>query len=135
MKILFLDDNEDRFRTFQSYYDETSVWTYWVTTAAEAIAALQIKDFDLIMLDHDLGLETFVNSNRVDCGYEVVRWIINNKNSYRFPLIIVHSWNIVASNNMVSDLQKAKFNAEFIPFGASGFKRIFTQLTDKLSKI
>jgi hypothetical protein len=112
----------------------------WANTAFNCISILAGREtpqidntpYGLVMLDHDLGDKTFVDSGREDCGYEVVRWIIKNENPNYFPLIIVHSWNIVAGNNMVNDLWRAGFRVHFIPFGASGFKRIFTQLTDKL---
>lgn len=71
-------------------------------------------------LDHDLGGKVFVDSNREDCGMEVVRWIMRNR-----PFIgrvIVHSWNEPAARRMVADLRRRDYAVSYAPFGASEWK-------------
>lgn len=113
MKILFLDDDERRLETARRVYAQEHD-LHIVTTAKAAIDALQNDTFDVAMLDHDLEGEFFVDSSRVDCGMEVVRWMVQNR-----PVVgnvIVHSWNQRAGLEMTDALKKAGFNVEYTPF-------------------
>ena len=114
MNILFLDDDEKRIDTFgkKIYPDFANI----VTTASTAIQYLNsIPNWDYVFLDHDLGGEQLVNSNRKDCGMEVVRWIIQSRPHIK--KIIVHSWNNIAAEEMVAKLKDAGYNTEYKPFG------------------
>lgn len=74
----------------------------------------ETKEVDQLFLDHDLGEETFADSNIENCGMEVVRWMVKNK-----PIVkevIVHSLNAPAAENMVELLKSAGYNAIRIPF-------------------
>ena len=98
MKILFLDDRGERLDIAAARYKDDDL--VLMRTAEEAIFVLRhtTKDWDLVCLDHDLGGESFVDSNRSDCGMEVVRWIEMHK-----PIIgkiIVHSSNPDAAHKM-----------------------------------
>lgn len=113
MKILFLDDSAERIEKAFDNFDGDDLEV--VVSAASAIKALKAKGkFDLVMLDHDLGGETWVNSNREDCGMEVVRWIVKKKP--KIGRIVVHSWNSVAAPIMVEELKKAGYKATYKPF-------------------
>lgn len=116
MNVLFLDDNPVRRKMFRSEVPYAKI----VETSAECINALcdslcqDDEDFDFVLLDHDLGGEIYVDSNREDTGMEVVRWIVENK-----PVIgkiIVHSHNVPASNRMVRALKNAGYKTSQIPF-------------------
>ena len=117
MKVLFLDDRQKRIAVAEDRYkgDDLTV----VRTAEDAISALSStldetmlrepdswKGWDLVCLDHDLNNESFVNSKRIDCGMEVVRWMTK----YRGPLnriakkVIIHSSNLGAAMTMYSAL-------------------------------
>jgi len=114
MNILFMDDNNIRADTFfKKILPDNAIWR---TTASDTIGLLvAFKHWDWVFLDHDLGGEQLVDSNREDCGMEVVRWIVKNK-----PVIdniIVHSWNSPAGKEMVAKLVDAGYNAEYKPFG------------------
>ena len=114
MNILFLDDDEKRIDTFgkKIYPDFANI----VTTASTAIQYLNsIPNWDFVFLDHDLGGEQLVDSNREDCGMEVVRWIVEHKPN--IEQIIIHSWNSPAGKEMVAKLRDAGYNAEYKPFG------------------
>ena len=113
-RILFLDDSPARLawakRTFGPGNDLTLV-----ETAEAAIKALALADpWDGVYLDHDLGGETYVDSNRPDTGMEVVRWMVENR-----PVVervIVHSMNTPAGNAMVQKLRDGGYDAYYVMF-------------------
>lgn len=113
MSILFLDDSPERTTKFLATYPDAVC----VETAAACIAKLREGIWKTVCLDHDLGGKVMVDSNRADCGMEVVRWIMRNR-----PFIgrvIVHTWNEPAGRRMVDDLRRREYNAVYAPFGAS----------------
>jgi hypothetical protein len=118
-KVLFLDDDENRHKKFKRLCSATRI--YHTKTARETIEKLQsliAMDVELteIWLDHDLGGETYADSGREDTGMEVVRWLCTNpKPELKCP-IYVHSLNNVAAPNMVSNLLRAGYQSEWIPF-------------------
>jgi hypothetical protein len=112
-RILFLDDDPDRARTFLLRKPEG----VWVQTAEECIARLE-EPWDQVHLDHDLGGEVFVDSNRPDCGMEVVRWLCKQP-SERFEntVFIIHTYNADAGETMVRSLCDCDHLAVYRPFG------------------
>ena len=104
MKILFLDDRQERIDVAEERYKDDDLAI--VRTAEEAIEELRKRSWKLVCLDHDLGGEAYVNSKRKDCGMEVVRWMTE----YRGPLaliaekVIIHSSNLNAAMEMYSAL-------------------------------
>lgn len=111
MNVLFLDDNPYRRKTFLL----KNLGATCVETAAECIAALQEKSWDIVHLDHDLGGETYVDSTLENCGMEVVRFLCRNKKN--IDKIIVHSYNNYAAQNMTTALRNNGYDVEYIPFG------------------
>lgn len=112
--FLFLDDNPVRTRKFKS-----SVPSAMTAETAQEMIQLLEKTQDAIepryvFLDHDLGGEVFVDSNRKDCGMEVVRWIVANKPI--LDTIVLHTLNHEAAKMMHSELIKAGYKAEVKPF-------------------
>lgn len=117
-RVLFLDDNIFRCmaatRTFAG--DELYIThTSWDTIQLLATTG----SFGFVTLDHDLNGEQFVDSNRADCGMEVVRWITTN--SPKIGIVNVHSWNHEAADRMVDALGCAGYKAERRLFGDNGF--------------
>lgn len=108
--ILFLDDCPLRTKNFQSAFPSATC----VATSATCIEELKKQDWDYVCLDHDLGGETFVDSDRADTGMEVVRWIVENKPHIMH--IFVHSLNHPAAQEMSAKLRKATFAASCAPF-------------------
>jgi len=108
--ILFLDDDPTRGDSFLKRFPDT----VWVTTAADCIEELQKHSWPTVCLDHDLGGEVYVDSNREDCGMEVVRWLENHDVSV--GQIIIHSYNFYAVGIMKNVLVKAGYDAVRIPF-------------------
>lgn len=111
-RVLFLDDNNERGIAFLADHPGA----LWLKTAAGTIEALANGErWDLVSLDHDLGDQVFVDSNRPGCGMEVVRWIIANRPE--IDRIVVHSWNYPAASRMTADLQRAGYKVARRMFG------------------
>lgn len=110
MKVLFLDDDPARQRKFRREYPFATI----VSTAEECISKLKSQSWDFVYLDHDLGGETYVNSDRKDTGMEVVRWI--EFNSPDVSYVVVHSHNSAAGEAMKNRLVIHGYDAEYTPF-------------------
>ncbi len=114
MRVLFLDDDLSRHKTFiaeSAGHDVT-----YVMTAEAAISMLSIAPFDVICLDHDLGGETYVSSyGNKPTGYTVAKWMAE-KLTYKPRLVVVHSFNQVGAGQMLLVLKGAGFNAFYVPF-------------------
>lgn len=124
MNLLFLDDDVMRQKKFRS----NCPWATIVSTTTETVDKLQQERFSVVCLDHDLGGEVFVDSDREDTGMEVVRWIINNKPS--IELIIVHSLNYNGALNMECALRSNGYNVIRVPFTSFVTFNVYTQLQD-----
>jgi len=108
VKVLILDDERHRRDWFAQFYADSVV--VQVETVGSAISAMEVTDFDLIHLDHDLGTEPEV-------GGDVARWLIEHPDVQSTARIIVHSVNAVAAPWYTKLLQEAGRSAAWIPFG------------------
>lgn len=100
LRCLVLEDDSNRIKEFNKRLRDTRIcFTSYVDTAELAIQKLKESDYDIIFLDHDLGGETYVDTNNKNTGSEVARWI--SKNPIK-GLVIVHSLNKPAADGMVS---------------------------------
>lgn len=117
--VMFLDDNQNRLiAAIDLYKDVPDGGLRLARTAGEAIAILSGGiEWDVVSLDHDLGGAVFVDSNREDCGMEVVRWIVANKPSVKE--FIVHSWNTPAAYEMARKLSDAGYTVILEPFSVA----------------
>ena len=110
---LFLDDDPARAAVFFARYPDA----VWVQTAPDCVDKLAER-WDEVHLDHDLGGEHYVESDREDCGMAVVRWLTVAPRPYlarsRFT---VHSHNMMAAYEMLLRLQAAGYRTEAHPFG------------------
>jgi hypothetical protein len=112
-RVLFLDDDPVRAALFQ----EDCPHAVWVKTAAECIARLE-EAWDEVHLDHDLGGEQFVDTNRGDCGMEVVRWIcLAHRPHLKSTRFTIHSHNPVAATTMGVHMTVSGFKCQVRPFG------------------
>lgn len=115
MRILFLDDNEQRHESQARNCVGHNVDR--ARNATEAISLMRDNRYDLVMLDHDLGGED--SENRMDCdedGRTVARWMANNAAKFSATTAIVHSLNVNGSTEMVSILRDAGIEAFRHPF-------------------
>lgn len=116
--ILFLDDDPTRAAlAYQRWPSEKRDRTIWVKTVEETIDIFRNYDVEEAHLDHDLGGERYVHSERDDCGMEVVRWIQENRDQVKDIVFIVHSWNIPAGIEMLQRLIDIDLKATYTPFG------------------
>lgn len=112
MKILILEDDGYRVRTFtEMFYKHDLTIT---ENAHNAIEYLTDNVFDVIFLDHDLGINNGSGS-LVSCFLRENHWNLNN-----FAQIIIHSWNVAAAKNMAQDLP----GAYYAPFATDLFYSI-----------
>jgi hypothetical protein len=113
---LFLDDDPARADAFLDKFPDA----HWVQTAMECIEELQAKVWDEIHLDHDLEGEWFVDSERNDCGMEVVRWLTSEPRTHLMAAkFVVHTHNQNAAMVMVTQLGLAGYYVLEQPFGSA----------------
>lgn len=117
--VLFLDDDEWRTGAISDRLQAQPCRLVTVATAHECIALLESERFDLVLLDHDLGGETFVDSTREDCGMEVVRRLKASPQPH--GAFIVHTMNPVAAAAMYLELSGLGYSVRQAPFGSSDF--------------
>lgn len=118
-KVLFLDDDPRRTAEIRERAEEIGFDITTVETADDCIAALKSGTFDLVMLDHDLGGETYCDSSRLDCGMEVVRWIKANGGDHGG--FIIHTMNEMAAAAMFMELNALGYRVRQGGFGGSRF--------------
>jgi len=113
---LFLDDDPARAEAFLLKFPDAQ----WVQNVADCVAALAEKSWDEIHLDHDLAGEWFVDSERQDCGMEVVRWLTAEPRTHLMAAkFVVHSHNPNAAMVMVTQLGLAGYYVIEQPFGTA----------------
>lgn len=105
MKILVLEDNQNRIEIFKKKFVSDDV--FYVEHANDAIELLKNNVFDLICLDHDLGGKEMI-WDKEDCGMTVADYICDNPVDSR---IVIHSFNTQRALLMKTILA----NSEYIP--------------------
>ena len=108
MKILILEDDHERIKSFKRKYVNHSL--VFTEHSADAIDWLAKETFDYIFLDHDLG-GTQMNFDPEDCGTLVAEYIVKN-NIQDKSQIIIHSFNQPAAMRMVDIIND---NVQYIP--------------------
>lgn len=112
-RTLFLDDDPSRAHSFLERHPEA----VWVETVEECLLRLA-EAWDEVHLDHDLGGKKFVDTNQVDCGMEVIRWLCKEPRSHlRETFFYIHTHNTFAGLLMVLQMRESGYKAEFRPFG------------------
>jgi CheY-like chemotaxis protein len=110
MKILIVEDNEDRLNWFATEFKGTEELAL-ATTAEKGKYYVNLQKWDVIFLDHDLGGRVYVNSADENTGYQVAKEIVVSIN--KDTPVIVHSYNPAGVKNIMGVLK----HAEAIPFG------------------
>ena len=117
VRILFLDDDENRHTHAMRELIGHDV--HHVRTVGEAVARLKANDYDLAMLDHDLGGTHYAPSNEVS-GYAVAL-AIESGEVRRPARVVVHSFNAAGATRMVAAINQAGVPVAWAPFGPSAF--------------
>ena len=118
MKILFLDDDELRWKKFRAQNpdsDATLASNYHVATRL-----VQENKYDVAYLDHDLEFYQ-------PTGADFVNYLIDNK--IKIDKLICHSMNPVGRANMVAKLYGTGYNAINMPhaweYGVNNVLKLF----------
>jgi CheY-like chemotaxis protein len=115
-RVLIVEDDESRCEWFRHRLahcelDETC-------SVEEAIDWLGVREYELILLDHDLRDEHYFSDERDDehTGYAVAAWLAAHPSAHQRATVVVHSLNYAGARRMVELLLEAGFDAEHIPF-------------------
>lgn len=123
MKILVLEDNENRIECFKQVFDRADLVI--VETSYDAIQLLDKTQYDFIFLDHDLGIHPVTKQPTTEVmlpsgdgtGYEVAQFIARSKKNKDTPTII-HTFNPDGAKKMMEELE----DADYFPFWSGEFK-------------
>lgn len=116
MDILIVDDEIERFQAYLSNNATIDARLHFTTDPWQAIKWLEEKDFQIICLDHDLGIDE--TKTHPVTTMPVVDWIRQNFNEkwHDDRLVIVHSLNAPARSHMVMALERVQCHVMSIPF-------------------
>ncbi len=117
ISVFLLDDDRRRHRWFQKRFsgDELDI----AETVDEAKEFLQKFTYDAIFLDHDLlphHYESNTHSDFENTGYEIARWLNENRTLQRAATVIVHTRNADAAIGMVETLRESGRTVEYCAF-------------------
>jgi CheY-like chemotaxis protein len=115
-RVLVVEDNEARCAWFAERLKGRRLDV--TCDVPTALAWLSERDYEAILLDHDLAEEHYFSDERDDerTGYAVALWLAQNPTAQRDALIIIHSLNYVGAGRMLATLRDAGREAEHIPF-------------------
>jgi hypothetical protein len=114
MKIFILEDRNRRIKWFKKVFSsENSLFFADNVEDAKRILTEE-SNFCTLFLDHDLDNRIFVDSNEENTGYQLAKFLVENKIS--FISIIIHSMNIFGSCRMFDVLKKISENVYRMPF-------------------
>ena len=128
MRILTLDDMKMRQDTFKNWYHTISHDLAY--TAQEAKDLLDTRLYDVVMLDHDLAEEHYLEFSEgtsevwapgqpvysPGTGMDVVDHIVKMDDDRKPMMCIVHSWNSARAPEMVKRLRDAGVHTIRVPF-------------------
>jgi hypothetical protein len=119
MRILFLDDNLERWKAYR--YQTIGCDVKHVETAkACMLAMMNDEKYDLVSLDHDLGGKTF-QEEKENSGTEVAEFIKHMLPAYKYPTkIVIHSWNPQGAARIMNAIATTKIPCRYEPFKAKG---------------
>lgn len=111
MSVFILEDDENRIRKFRSAIP-SAIMVDNVDEAKEVLS--KDEKWEIAFLDHDLGGEVMVDASKYNTGTTLVRWLIEQ--GIKIDTVVVHSLNDNAAMGMVTDLRKAGYHVQRIPF-------------------
>ena len=123
MKILFLDDDQSRHDIFKRRSIGCKV--DHVYSAKQTIDFLSKTDYDLVMLDHDLGgpESEYQLLDDNDDGRTVCQWFATQTDNTKFlnTIFIIHSLNPAGNNAMNNMLRDCGLTSHSLPFAWKTF--------------
>lgn len=124
LKALFLDDNHTRHALLKLWWPSADrCYTY-----DECVSFLRRNSYDVVSLDHDLGVDDEMCipgvTNKGMTGTDVAKFIATLAQKPRFA--IVHSYNPSGAASMESILTEANIKTARVPFGFN--KQLYTDI-------
>ncbi len=115
-RILIVEDDAVRCEWFQEKFSHRTLDI--TCDVQQAVAWLAERDYEMILLDHDLIEEHYYSDEPDDerTGYAIAAWLAAHPDSQREALILVHSLNYFGADRMLSILHEAGRDAEHVPF-------------------
>jgi DNA-binding response OmpR family regulator len=110
MKVFILEDDPHRVELFRAAATQHDV--VYSDNVDDAVAALNRGPFDVFLLDHDLGGETYVDSAQRNTGAGFCREAVAQE-AMAHASVIVHSYNQAGAQRMVGLVPHAIWQ----PFG------------------
>jgi CheY-like chemotaxis protein len=102
LRVFILEDDDNRIIKFRQNFINAKLT--FAKKSKDAIKILQKQSpFDYIFLDHDLGGDQIVKSGE-NTGYEVAKWLSENKIKKPKYGLFVHSLNKPGADNMIGKL-------------------------------
>jgi hypothetical protein len=114
MKVLFLDDDPERFNTLRKNHPEWSIT--WVQRVSAFLYCAREMHFDLIMLDHDLcyleilwdeALQMYCGDPKEYTGYDAVVALVKEPGNALGTSVRIHSHNPCGASRMYRLLKEA----------------------------
>ena len=115
-RILIVEDDETRCAWFEEKFSGHEIDL--TCDVAQAFEWLAGRDYEVILLDHDLVEEHYFSDEPDDerTGYAVANWLATHPERHREALIVIHSLNYSGAQRMLDKLGEAGLEAEHIPF-------------------
>ena len=115
-RILIVEDDAERCEWFQEKFSHRTLDV--TCDVQQAVAWLAERDYEMILLDHDLMEEHYYSDEPDDerTGYAIAAWLAAHPDSQREALILIHSLNYFGADRMLSILREAGRDAEHVPF-------------------
>lgn len=115
MKVLFLDDCPVRHKEFMENWIGHLV--DWAWTAEQAKKFLEVNEYDLVMLDHDLEQQHYAEKCFARTGGEVAQFMANTPERFEKTNIIVHSLNFDGRKRIIQILKSVGLEPVDLPWG------------------
>lgn len=115
-RVLVVEDDEARCAWFREKFEGRRLDV--TCDVPTALAWLAEREYEAVMLDHDLADEHYFSDTPDDerTGYAVARWLADHPDAQREALIVIHSLNYTGARRMLDALRDAGRDAEHIPF-------------------
>ncbi|HVG31950.1 MAG TPA: cyclic-phosphate processing receiver domain-containing protein [Pyrinomonadaceae bacterium] len=115
-RILIVEDDPTRCAWFERKFTGRKLDV--TCDVAEAARLLAERDYECILLDHDLTEDHYFSDEPDDehTGYAVAAWLASHPDRQRDAIIIIHSLNYTGAQRMLDTLRDAGRDAEHVPF-------------------
>lgn len=114
MRILILEDNEERINWFKKVYKHHCLHIF--QDIENALICAKQYEIDIYFLDHDLLPDyNFKAVELGTTGYDFVKQIVKN-NMSKQSIFYIHSMNPSGANSMLNLLLDNNYHAIWIPF-------------------